>query len=44
MLLAEPDNPGQSAFVFQPLALQDATSGKANLKLGLAATLVHTIG
>jgi hypothetical protein len=30
--------------VFQTLALQDATSGKANLKLGLAATLVHTIG
>ncbi len=43
VLLAAPDNPGQSCFLFEELQLEGWTSAMANLKLGLAVTLVHVI-
>jgi hypothetical protein len=43
MLLARPDNPGQSAFEFLELQLEDLVSATANLRLGLAVTLTHVI-
>lgn len=43
VLLAKADNPGQSAFECQALVLEDQLSALANLRLGLAVTLVHVI-
>lgn len=42
-MLAKPDNPGQSAFEFQALPLEDPVSNMANLRLGMAVTMMHVI-
>jgi hypothetical protein len=43
ILLAKPDNPGQSAFECQELALENSVSSMANLRLGMAVTMMHVI-
>ncbi|WIA28908.1 hypothetical protein OEZ86_011432 [Tetradesmus obliquus] len=43
ILLAKPDNPGQAAFECQELALEGAVSSMANLRLGMAVTMMHVI-
>jgi hypothetical protein len=43
LLLAKPDNPGQSAFECQELALENSVSSMANLRLGMAVTMMHVI-
>jgi Inward rectifier potassium channel C-terminal domain len=43
LLLARPDNPGQSALQCQALQLEDPVSDLTNLRLGMAVTLTHVI-
>eukprot|EP00882_Tetradesmus_deserticola_P025129 GHRQ01027586.1.p1 GENE.GHRQ01027586.1~~GHRQ01027586.1.p1 ORF type:complete len:206 (+),score=40.25 GHRQ01027586.1:883-1500(+) len=43
VLLAKPDNPGQSAFECQELQLENSVSSMANLRLGMAVTIMHVI-
>jgi hypothetical protein len=43
ILLAKPDNPGQAAFECQELALENSISSMANLRLGMAVTIIHVI-
>lgn len=44
LLLATPEDASNSSFSCQQLSISNWTSVSANLKMGLAATLVHTIG